>query len=67
MKVSSNAKQGTDKTRKKFWEDIHIHYDKLITTSNKINESNAKNISLECCNIQSQHNSWQRRLTPAVQ
>ena len=46
MKVSSNAKHSTDKTREKFWEDIHIHYDKLVTTSNEINESNAEYIQL---------------------
>ncbi len=36
----SSTKQGTDKMREKFWEDIYLHYNELITTSNEINKSN---------------------------
>ena len=53
VKVSSNAKHGTDKKMEKFWEDIHLHYNELITTVNKINESNAEYISVESRNIES--------------
>ena len=38
MKVSSNMKHGTDKKMEKLWDDIHLHYNELVTTSNKINE-----------------------------
>ncbi len=67
MKVSSNAKVGMDKKMEKFWEDIHLHYNELVSTSNKINESNTKYIPVESCNMESLCNSWQRRLQPAVQ
>ncbi len=40
LKVSSTAKHGTDKKMEKFWEDMHLHYNKFVTTINKINESN---------------------------
>ncbi len=52
-KVSTNAKVGTDKKMEKFWEDIRIHYNELIRTSNKINKSNAEYIPVECHNIKS--------------
>ena len=65
-KASSNAKLGTDKKMEKFWEDIHFHYNELVTTSNKINESNAEYFSVECCNIESLRNCWQRRIQPAA-
>ncbi len=58
MKVSSNAKLGMDKKMEKFWEDIHVHYNELVTTSNKINESNAEYIPVECRNIESLRNCW---------
>ena len=47
MKVRSNAKLGTDKKMEKFWEDIHLHYNELVTTSNEINESNTEYVPLE--------------------
>ena len=67
MKVSSNAKLGTDKKMEKFWEDIHLHYNELVTTSNKINKSNIECSPVEICNMVCLCNCWQRRLSPAVQ
>ena len=67
MKVCSNAKLGTDKKMEKFWEDIHIHYNELVTTNNKSNESSTEYIPVECRNIKTLRNCWQRRLQPAVQ
>ena len=67
MKVNSNAKVGTDKKMEKFWEDIHLHYNELVSTSNKINESNMEYVPVESRNNESLCNCWQRRLLPAVQ
>jgi len=67
MKVSNNAKHGTDKKADKFWDDIHLHYNKLVGTSNKINERSVEHIPMEQCNTESLSNCWQRRLAPAVQ
>ena len=67
MKVSSNAKLSTDKKMEKFWEDIHLHYNELVTTSNKINKSNMEYVPVESQNMESLLNCWQRRLQPAVQ
>jgi hypothetical protein len=47
MKASSNSKHGTDKKMQKFWDDIHLHYNELVTTSNKINKSNTEYIPVE--------------------
>jgi hypothetical protein len=66
MKVSSNLKHGTDKKMEKFWEDIHLHNNELVTTSNKINESNTEYVPVEIHNMESLHNCWQRRLQPTV-
>ena len=56
MKVGSNAKHGTDKKMEKFWEEIHLHYNELVTTSNKINESNMENIPVKSHNMESLRN-----------
>jgi hypothetical protein len=56
MKVSSNAKVGTDKKMEKFWEDIHLHYNELVSTSNKINESNMEYVPVESRNMESLRN-----------
>ena len=42
-----------DKKMEKFWEDIHRHYNQLVTTSNKINESNIEYVPFEICNTES--------------
>ncbi len=47
MKVSLNAKLGTDKKMEKFWEDIHLYYNELVTTNNKISESNIEYVPVE--------------------
>ena len=47
MKVSSNAKYGTDKKAEKFWAEIYLHCSKLVTTASKINEPNADCIPVE--------------------
>ena len=66
MKVSSNAKHGIDKKMEKFWEDIHLHYNELVTMSNKINESNTEYVAVEIRNTESLRDCWQRRLQPAA-
>jgi len=38
MKVRCNAKHGSDKNADKFWDDIALHYAKLMKKSNSINE-----------------------------
>ena len=50
MKVSSNAKYRTEKKAEKFWNNIHLHYNELITTANKINKSNKEYIPVKCHN-----------------
>ena len=67
IKVSLNVKLGTDKKMEKFWEDIHLHYNELVTTSNKINKTNIEYVPVENHNTESLHNCWQRRLALAVQ
>jgi hypothetical protein len=67
MKVSNNAKHGTDKKANKFWNDIHLHYNELIGTPNKINEANIKYTQMEHRDAESLCNCWQRRLAPAIQ
>ncbi len=67
MKVSSNAKLGTDKKMEKFWEDIHLHYNELVTTSNKINESNIEYSPVEIRNKESLCSFWHRILAPTDQ
>ena len=47
MKLSNNAKHGTDKKANKFWDDIHLHYNELVATSNKINEVNIQCTEME--------------------
>jgi hypothetical protein len=42
MKVSCNAKQGTDKKADKFWDDIVIHQLELFEKANSINEDNTE-------------------------
>ena len=66
MKVSSNAKHPTDKKMEKFWEDIHLHYNDLVTTSNKINESYKEYVPVKSHNMESLCNCWHRGLQPAV-
>jgi hypothetical protein len=49
MKVSCNAKHGTDKKADKFWDDIALHYVELVKKSNSINE---ECVSYSVINIQ---------------
>jgi hypothetical protein len=61
-KVSSNAKHGTNKKAETFWDDIHLHCNEFIATSNKINESNLEYLSIDARNAESLHLCWQQRL-----
>jgi hypothetical protein len=67
MKVRNNEKHGIDRNADKFWYDIHLHYNELIGTPNKINEANIKYTQMEHRDAESLCNCWQRRLAPAIQ
>ena len=68
MKVSCNAKHGTDKKADKFWDDITLHYVKLVGKSNSINEDRIDYFVIDMHrNAESVHNCWQCRLQPVVQ
>jgi hypothetical protein len=47
MRVSCNAKHGTDKKADKFWDDIALHYVELVGKSNSINEDNIAYFAIE--------------------
>ena len=68
MKVSCNAKHGTDKKAEKFWDDIALRYVELVGKANHINEDNIDYSNIDIMrNAESLRNCWQRRLQPAVQ
>ena len=68
MKVSCNAKHGTDKKAEKFWDDIALHYVELVGKANSINEDNIDFANIDILrNAESLRNCWQRRLQPSVQ
>jgi hypothetical protein len=68
MKVRCNAKHGSDKNADKFWDDIALHYAKLMKKSNSINEECVSYSVIDIQrNAESLQNCWQRRLQPAIQ
>jgi hypothetical protein len=68
MKVSCNAKQSTDRKVDKFWEDISLHFQEFVSSTNKLNESNPEYIPINTNRgIHSLRNCWQLRLQPAIQ
>ena len=68
MKVSCNAKHGTEKKADQFWDDIALHYVELVNKLNSINEASVDYFAIDIHrNADSLRNCWQRCLQPAVQ
>jgi hypothetical protein len=68
MKVSCNAKHGTDKKVDTFYDDIALHYDELVQESNSIHEENIDYFKIESSRTnESLRNCWQHRLQQSVQ
>ena len=60
MKVSTNAKQSTDKKAEKFWEAVCVKFKEFVVSANKMNESNVDDTPIEHGQgVESIHNCWQ--------
>ena len=61
MKVSTNAKQSTDKKAEKFWEEVCVIFEKFVASVNKMNQSNVDYTPIEHGRgIESISNCWQQ-------
>jgi hypothetical protein len=52
-------KKSTDNKAKKFWEEISIHFEELVATTNKLNDANPEYEPIETNHgIESLQNCW---------